>query len=463
MSDTTGDPDETAAMLEAAIQLHREGNLSVASGLYTQVIQRQPRNHDALHNLGRLALEVQRPDQAVRLLAQAIALRPELVESHLALGNAQNALSDYEAALESFTAAARLNPASATAHFNRGNVLRLFKQVDAAIESYDTAIALQPDFAIAHHNRAFCLLQTGDLVAGFRAYEWRRKCPTFDDPRYRLDRAWTGEADIAGKTLFIFPELFQGDLIQVCRYALAAERRGARVLLAAPQAMHRLLRSMSPALELLAEDAMPRDFDLQAPLMSLPLAFGTTLASLPQESGYLRAEPERVAHWRERIGAEGLRIGVVWQGSTLPYALPLQRSFPLAALDRISRLPGVRLISLQKHNGLDQLAKLPAGMAVETLGEAFDLGPDAFIDTAAAMACCDLVVTMDTSVAHLAGALGLRTWVALPYISDWRWLIDRTDSPWYPSARLFRQPSRGDWPGVFADMEAALRAEWPAG
>jgi tetratricopeptide (TPR) repeat protein len=406
---------------------------------------------DALHAAGRM-------DDALASYEQAAGLQPDNAAAHRGVANALYALGRFEQALASYDQAFALAPNSPTTLFNRGNALRVLKRFDAAIESYEAAVALDPDMAIAHHNRALCLLHLGDLAAGFGAYEWRKRSPTFDDPRYRLDRAWAGE-DLAGKTLFIYPELFQGDLIQFCRYVRMAERRGARVILAAPQNMHRLLQTLSPTIELVADDAVPPDYDVQAALMSLPMLFGTTLETLPGEVSYLAPEASRVARWKARIGSEGFRIGLVWQGSTLPYSIPLQRSFPLAALAGVSRLPDVRLISLQKHNGLDQLSRLPPDMSVETLGDDFDPGPDAFVDTAAAMACCDLVIAMDTSVAHLAGALGVRTWVALPYVADWRWLIDRPDCPWHPSLRLFRQAVRGEWAGVFADMEQALRSE----
>lgn len=409
------------------------------------------RQADALHAAGRM-------EDALAAYERAIGLRADDAAAHRGAANALYALGRFEQALAAYDRAIALGPDASIALFNRGNTLRVLKRFEAAIESYDAAIALNPDMAIAHHNRALCLLHLGQLEAGFRAYESRRGAPTFEDPRYRLNRPWAGE-DLEGKTLFIFPELFQGDLIQFCRYARMAERRGARVILAAPGNMHRLLRSLSPTIELIAGDATPPRYDIQAALMSLPMLFGTTLATLPEEVDYLAPEPARVDHWKARIGPGGFRIGVVWQGSTLPYSIPLQRSFPLAALRGVAAIPDVRLISLQKHNGLDQLAHLPPGMAVETLGADFDPGPDAFVDTAAAMACCDLVIAMDTSVAHLAGALGVRTWVALPYVADWRWLVEGADCPWYPSLRLFRQHVRGEWSNVFADMEQALRRE----
>jgi tetratricopeptide (TPR) repeat protein len=450
---------DTPTLLETARQLREQGHLAVVVNLLTLVLGRDGRNAEAWHEFGLAANQAGQPERALDYLSRAIAIRPEASETHLAHGNALLALGRHEAARAAFEQALSLDPACVAAHFNRGNVLRALGLIDAAIASYDAAIALQPDMAIAHHNRAFCLLQKGDLAAGFEEYEWRRRCPTFEDPRYGLDRLWTGDQPLAGRTLFIWPELFQGDLIQFCRYAVLAERKGARVALAAPETMHRLLSSLSPTIQLLPAQATPPDFELQTPLMSLPRAFGAIQESLPGVDAYLRAEPERVARWRAAIGTEGFKIGVVWQGSTQPYALPLQRSYPLAALRGIASLEGVRLISLQKVNGLDQLDGLPDGMVVESLGDGFDPGPAAFVDTAAAMACCDLVITMDTSVAHLAGALGARTWVALPLVADWRWFTDRADSPWYPHTRLFRQAERGVWDGVFVEMAAALRGE----
>lgn len=353
-----------------------------------------------------------------------------------------------EEALELYRAAAA-DPASAAMPYNIGNVLRLLGRTEEALAAYDAALAILPRFAVARHNRAYALLQLGRWQEGFREYEWRKACPTFvEDARYRLPRPWNGE-NVQGKTLYIFPELFQGDLIQFGRYALLAERIGARVILGAPPEMHALLGTMSATIGLVDAAAPAPDYDYQAPLLSLPLLFGTRPDKVPS-GRYLRADPARIARWRERIGSHGLKIGIVWQGS----AKATHRSFPLAtAAEILGGVPDVRLISLQKHAGLEQLADCPA---VETLGDDFDSGSDAFLDTAAAIACCDLFVTADTSTAHVAGAIGAPTWLALNTPADWRWLESGTTSPWYPTLRLFRQAEAGDWPSVFTDMRAAL-------
>jgi hypothetical protein len=190
--------------------------------------------------------------------------------------------------------------------------------------------------------------------------------------------------------------------------------------------------------------------------LSLPLFFRTEPNSIPNEVPYLHAEDTLVTHWKQKLGLKGFKVGIAWQGA--PGPIDQGRSIPLSAFTPLARLGGVRLISLQKTHGLDQLANLPADIRIETLGDAFDAGSDAFIDSAAVMECLDLVITSDTSIAHLAGALARPVWVALKQVPDWRWLLERGDSPWYPSMRLFRQERRGDWDTVFAKIGAELRA-----
>jgi tetratricopeptide (TPR) repeat protein len=364
-------------------------------------------------------------------------------DAHYAAGRFLEAAEAYQQAIE--------QGATAPLLFNLGNAYRSLKQFSRAGELYDQALRLSPSMAVAQHNKALCLLHQGDLFNGFRLLEWRKLCPGFvDDARYRLPKPWQGES-LSGRTLYIYAEYFQGDLLQFGRYALLAEAAGARVILSAPSSMHRLLQTMSSTLALVPIEAPPPTYDYQAALMTLPALFRTALDRVPRGASYLEAEPDRLSRWRTRIGEHGFRIGIAWQGSERANL----RSFPLAvAASRLADLPGVRLISLQKHSGLEQME----GQAVEDLGSDFDPGPDAFLDTAAAMSACDLFITADTSVLHLAGALGVPTWAAIPFLEDWRWLEARSDSPWYPSLRLFRQQVRGEWPGVFDQMAAVLGA-----
>ena len=217
--------------------------------------------------------------------------------------------------------------------------------------------------------------------------------------------------------------------------------------------MHRILSVSAPSVRLVAAPPTGEAFDFQCALMSLPGTFGTSCENLPSSVPYLFAEEGMVARWRERLGDHGLKIGICWQGNPDGKA-DIGRSFPLRCFQPLAAISGVRLISLQKAHGLDQLENLPSGMEVETLGEEFDGGPDTFIDTAAVMSCLHLIITSDTSVAHLAGALGRPVWVALKHVPDWRWMLGRSDSPWYSTMRLYRQAIRDDWDSVFDQVTA---------
>jgi hypothetical protein len=218
------------------------------------------------------------------------------------------------------------------------------------------------------------------------------------------------------------------------------------------------MQSLVPPVEILPWQTAPDQFDLHMPLMSMAMAFGTRPGNIPTNTPYLSAEPALVEKWRQRIGAHGFKIGICWTGSSNT-GMGVDRSFPLAELAPVAALPGVRLISLQKEDGLGQLADLPAGMAVETLGEDFDAGDNAFVDTAAAMHAVDLVISCDTSVAHLAGALARTCWTALKHQPEWRWIQEDETMPWYPDMRLFRQTSGGDWGSVFGAMAARLKTQ----
>jgi hypothetical protein len=293
------------------------------------------------------------------------------------------------------------------------------------------------------------LLQ-GDFALGLPLYEWRKQLKPPIEARFYPQPLWNGTQDIKGRTVFVYIEQGLGDTIQFYRFVGALLARGAHVILAVQDALLRLLENASPGVELVGARVVPPAFDYHIPLMSLPLALGLTPRTIPAAVPYLKAEPERVARWRSQIGEKGYKIGISWQGArggVTSRAVPLRCFAPLAAI------PGVRLISLQKGFGTEQLVTLPM---VESLGQDFDSGPDAFLDSAAVMQNLDLVITLDSALAHLAGAMGRPIWVALKQVPDWRWFLGRGDSPWYPGMRLFRQKTDGDWVGVFADMESQV-------
>jgi hypothetical protein len=298
-------------------------------------------------------------------------------------------------------------------------------------------MALAPNNPVTHYNWALLMLLLGRVGEAWPGWEQRFNAGAIAPPPFAHPQ-WKGDP-LGARALLIHPEQGLGDIIQFCRYLPAI--KGA-VTFAAPPKLRRLLSS---------NDAMPlaphARYDVAAPLLSLPARMDEAPAVVP----YLFAEPDPVAKWRARIGDHGLRIGIAWQGNSRRHE-DKGRSIPLPAFRPLD-LPGVRLISLQKGEGEEQIDG--AGFAVERL-EGLDAGEDAFVDTAAVMTVLDLIVTSDTSIAHLAGALGCPVWVALRRVPDWRWMVDRADSPWYPSMRLFRQVQDGDWSTVFAAMAQSL-------
>ncbi len=424
---------------------------------YDQAIELQPTFALAHLNRADLLLRLSRPGEALASCNQAIALGFDSAHAHVNRGIALKDLSLFDEAIASFGRAIALDPNDLAAPYNRGRIFMHRCRFAEALADFDSCIALQPDHAEANNAKAMCLLLLGHFEQGWRLHEWRnRRGPAFPARIVHLPRPlWLGEHSLAGKSLFIHWEQGFGDTIQFCRYARLAQQLGARVLLEVQPVLRRLLRTLSPAVEIVADLELAAGADYHCPLLSLPMAFRTNIETIPADVPYLAAEPDRVAHWRHRLGAGGYRIGICWQGST--GLVDAGRSFPLAMFRPLAAIPGVRLISLQTHCGTEQLQALPPAMTVETLGADFDLGPDAFIERAAVMQHLHLVITCDTAVAHLAGALARPTWVVLKRTPDWRWLLERDDSPWYPTHRLFRQRSTGDWHGVFADIHSELR------
>ncbi len=333
--------------------------------------------------------------------------------------------------------------------------LRDLKRPEEALASYDKALAIKPDYADALFNRGLSALLMGDLSAGWRGYEYRWDRTNAEARKLLAPYPnWKGE-DIREKRIIVYEEQVLGDIIQFSRFLTQLVACKAEVTFLLRSTMHRLLSVSAPSVRLVAAPPKGEDFDFQCALMSLPGAFGTSCENLPSSVPYLLAEEGVVARWRERLGDHGLKIGICWQGNPDAKA-DIGRSFPLRCFQPLAAISGVRLISLQKAHGLDQLGNLPSGMEVERLGEEFDRGPDAFIDTAAVMSCVDLIITSDTSVAHLAGALRRPVWVALKHVPDWRWMLDRSDSPWYPTMKLYRQTIRDDWDSVFGQVAAAV-------
>jgi Flp pilus assembly protein TadD len=405
----------------------------------------------ALRKLGRL-------EESAAAAREALRLRPRFAEAALNLGAALLKLDRCGEALAAFEAAGNARPGYGAAFNGQALALGALGRIGEARVAFEAAEALGNREAISGRG---CLdLMAGDFERGWEGYEarWIDGKSLADALGARYPK-WRGPGR-AGERVLVMNDHGFGDTIQFCRYLPLMAAAGAEPTFLCPPRLRRLLGSLT-GIRLVVQRPPGERFDAQIAVSSLPRAFATRLDSVPASVPYLAAEPERARRWAARIGGEGFKIGIVWQGNPDPEA-DTARSAPLAAFAPLAAIPGVRLISLQVGDGVGQLADLPAGVRVETLGDEFDAGPDGFVDTAAAMGALDLVVTCDTSVAHLAGALARPTWVALKQDAEWRWLRDRADSPWYPTMRLFRQARSGVWSDVFAAMAAELRTLVPS-
>ncbi len=424
----------------------------------------KPDYAEALHDRGSALYDLKRPEEAAASYDAAIALKPNFADALCSRGVVRHNLDRVEEALADFDRAIVIKPDYALAFANRGNALQALKQPLEALESYDRAIALDPQLNEALFHRGMCKLSLGRMAEGWSDYEFGRKSKKYAWPRPAVAAPdWSGE-HLSGRSILVFAEQGQGDVFQMCRFLPLLAARSAAVTFLVPAKLVRVLSRLAGGMRVAAQIDPDEHFDFQLPLMSLPHRFGTDLDSIPSSSPYLAAEAERSAAWRAKIGPNGFKLGVCWQGGLWQGGPALRgRSFAPKELQPLAQIPGVRLISLQKQHGLEEPAALPPAMEIETLGDDFDAGPDAFVDTAAVMQEIDLIISCDTSVAHLAGALGRPTWVALRYAADWRWMIERPDSPWYPTLRLFRQRERNKWGAVFTQMATELQATLHAG
>ena len=449
--------DPSHAPFHAALGNARkaQGRFEEAVASHNEAIARDETYAEAWSNLGSTYREWGKYEQAVDSLKRAIELRPDLADLHYNLGNALLAADRLEEAASGFDHALALAPGHVRARTNLGVALKEQGRLQPAIASFYEAIGLDPAFAEAHWNLGLALLMTGRYIEGWAAYEWRRRLN--DSPVLPHDLPqWDGNA-AAGKTLLIHAEQGLGDALQFIRYADVANRQGARVHFESPPELARLLRPMAGIDKIVTRGEDAPGADMQAPLLSLPLIVGTTRETVPAEIPYITAEPDLIEHWRTRLaGDDAFKIGICWQGNP-DYRFDRRRSPPLHNFAPLAAVPGVRLYSLQKGDGSTQLAEIGKDFPVIDLGDDIDAGGDAFVDTAAVMANLDLVVCSDTSIPHLAGAMGIEVWLMLAHVPDWRWGLVATDSPWYPSMRLFRQSRPGDWEGVFTNVAEALR------
>ncbi|MGA2442349.1 MAG: tetratricopeptide repeat-containing glycosyltransferase family protein [Tepidisphaeraceae bacterium] len=466
---------------------HQAGRLVEAEKIYRQILARQPNHADALNLLGVLAVQVGQSqlavelirrataicstnafyhgnlgnaltelgqlDQAIASYRQAVWLLPESADVHYNLGIALQRKGQLDEAIAAYRQAVRINPDYAEAHYNLGIAFKDQRRIDEAIASYRQVIRLKPDDARTHNNLALALLTRGDFQQGWEEHEWRWKCKDFPSPaRNFAQPQWDG-CPLENRTILLHAEQGVGDAIQFIRYVPLVARRGGRIIIECDTELQRLFRTMAVTYQIVPPSQPPPPFDFHCPLLSLPRVFGTNLANIPKDVPYLHADAEDVGRWQHRLAEHSplVKVGLGWAGSPA-HKNDRNRSMKLATLAPLGQLPGVRFFSLQKGAAAAEAKTSPPGMKlVDWTEELKD-----FADTATLISNLDLVIAVDTAVAHLAGAMDKPVWTLLPFASDWRWLLERQDSPWYPTMRLFRQPSRGDWDSVIARVGEAL-------
>jgi Flp pilus assembly protein TadD len=474
-----------AEAIQLALQHHRQGQFVQAEQIYRQVLQADPRQGNAWHLLGVVEGQMGRHDAACDNIKRAITLNPREAVYYSNLGHACRSLGRLDEAVASYREAVRIKPDFAQAHYDLGVTLQMQEETEQAVASYRRAIQLRPDYSEAHNNlgtslqklgrieealacfdqviarepevgdghfnRAIAWLLTGDFARGFPEYEWRWRNSTWS-PRLFQQPRWDGSPQ-PGRAIYLFAEQGLGDTLQFVRYAPRVKERVGTVVVECQPTLVKLLANC-PGVDLVTSSpGMAPPFQLQAALMSLPGIFGTTLATIPAQVPYLIADADMVAAWRAELNAvNAIKVGIAWRGNP-QHPMDALRGIPLTFFGQLARVPHVKLYSLQKGPGREELTESRSRFPIIDLTDRLS----DFQDTAAILKNLDLVISCDTAVVHLAGALAVPAWVALPFAPDWRWLLEREDSPWYPTIRLFRQRRAGDWQDVFERLEQALR------
>ena len=507
-------------LLAAAVRHHRAGDLDAAEALYLRILRDAPAQIDSLHLLGLVANQRGRHEAAIELIGRAIALKPDFADfrtnlaaalkaagrleeaeaecrraialapsakAYYALGTILQLRGCFEEAVGAHRQTLELNPNHAEAHANLGAALQALGRIDEAareyewsaaakphsphahynlalirqeqgrphdaIASYRQAIARDPDYADAHWNEALQHLALGAYDAGWTQYEWRWRRPAYPMKRFS-ERDWVG-GSLTGRTILLTAEQGFGDTFQFIRYAALVKKRAAAVIVECQPELKQALAYTAGIDRRVGQGEPVPAFDRHAAMLSLPRLLGTNLATIPADIPYIRPDPLRVAAWRGQIRRGGGRnVGLVWRGNP-KNSDDRKRSMDVATIAKLCGLAGINWFSLQIDATSEEIAILSRDAGVHDCAPALK----DWADTAALMAMLDLVVTVDTAVAHLAGAMGRPVWVMLSAVPHWSWLRDRSDSPWYPTARLFRQEQRGDWGGVIAAIAAALRSD----
>lgn len=445
----------------------RDGRREQKEGNYEQALEKlhlallaDPYAIDPWRYCGEIALKIDHPHDAITYLGHAITLDPNHTQTLFALANAYHEIGNLTKAISLYQQLYDQHPNHPVIIYNYAYVLKKHDQVSQAIPYYLKSLDLKPDYADAHFGLSLAYLALGDFKKGWKEYEWRWAA-YHEQPKTFHQPVWDG-SEISGKRIFVYAEQGLGDTFQFMRYLKLLKDRGAYVIFQAQKPLKTLL-TLCPYIDvLITEDSEIPPFDTYCALMSLPYAFGTHLESVPADIPYVYARESLVNHWKECLACDNaIKIGICWQGNAFYTNQSIRRavaakSLPVTTLAPLTQVPGVHFYSLQKMNGEEQLANLPQEFQVTTFNN-IDEEHGRFMDTAAIIKNLDLVITVDTSIAHCAAALGTPVWILLPKPADWRWMLERTDTPWYPNMRLFKQKDSGNWNHVIDDIQQALR------
>ena len=469
-----------------AFKYHQKGNLKEAKNIYEQILKHKPKHFDALQLLGILYGQINEKDKAIKLLESALQIKPDdaatlnnygviltevnrtndsykvldkatnikpdYAEAFSNKGNTLKLLERYDAAVKAYSKAIQLKPNYAEAYNNRGVIYKELNKMDLALKDLKKAISLKPDYPEANSTLGVTLLLTGDFSKGWEQYEWRWK--DLSDPsviRTFKQPLWDGKKSLKGKSILLYSEQGLGDTIQFSRYILLIKALGAKVILETHKELVNIVGSIDSDITIILMGQTLPDFDFQCPLLSLPLKFGTGLKNIPSPTRYVWTDTKLASKWKKKLDAQQKPlIGLAWEGNPL-HKNDHNRSILLAEL--IPHLPTqYRYIGLQKDIRKTNLDTLKKNTLINNLVD----NNATLDDTAAIIENLDIVISVDTSIAHLSAAMGKPTWVVLPLVPDWRWLLNRSSSPWYKSIKLFRQRKRGNWEEVFKELNKKL-------
>jgi tetratricopeptide (TPR) repeat protein len=428
-----------------------------------QGLKLEPNNPDARLLLARVYNDKHSFDQAINVVSEGLALEPGHINLTFELGNIYNMVNRLDESLAIYQDLDRQLPNNPSIIYNIAFTYKKFGYLDKALPYYNKVLELNPDHSEALFSRGLAYLVLGDFEKGWHGYEWRYNRPSQGSLRTYPEPRWDG-SDLQGKTIFVHAEQGLGDTFQFIRYAKLIKEKNGNLIVGVQKPLVTLMKRCKHIDQVVSLDDTPPSFDVHSPMLSLPYVLKTLLDTVPCEIPYLYADEKLVADWKQKLSTDkNFKIGICWQGND-NYATPMlratvaQKSVHPKEFAPICQVPGVSVYSLQKTTGTDQLKDLPNGMRIITFDGDFDQSNGRFMDTAAVIKNLDLIITVDTSISHLASGLGTPTWIMLPNPADWRWMMDRTDSPWYPNiTRLFKQPTPGDWKSMIAEVAVELK------